>query len=71
MYAAWKTDPLFFLEEYRRRCGILGKTVEVYFSEGAQTAVAEDITEDFGLTVRLENGEKKTLHMGEVSIVSL
>ena len=68
MYAAWKNDPAVYLEEYRQHCKMLGHEVEIYNSEGNFTVVAEDISEDFGLTVRYENGEKKTLHAGEVGI---
>ena len=68
MYTAWKENPRVYLEEYRRRCKMLGQQVEIYSSEGNFSVVAQDISEDFGLTVRYENGEVKTLHAGEVSI---
>ena len=69
MYAAWKKDPTVYLDEYKSRCKMLGHEVEIYNSEGSFTVLAEDISEDFGLTVRYENGEKKTLHAGEVSVM--
>ena len=68
MYAAWQQDKTVYLEEYKSRCAMLGHEVEIYSSEGSDTVLAEDISEDFGLTVRYANGEKKTLHAGEVSI---
>ena len=68
MYSAWKENPRVHLEEYRRRCKMLGQQVEIYSSEGNFNVVAQDISDDFGLTVRYENGEVKTLHAGEVSI---
>lgn len=68
MYAAWKENPHVYLDEYRRRCKMLGHQVDVYSFEGTDTVVAEDISEDFGLIVRYDNGERKTLHAGEVSI---
>ncbi len=68
MYAVWKKDKAVYLDEYRRRCAMLGHEVDIYSSEGTDTVLAEDISEDFGLTVRYENGEKKTLHAGEVSV---
>lgn len=68
MYTAWKENPRVYLEEYRRRCKMLGQQVEIYSSEGNFNVVAQDISDDFGLTVRYENGEVKTLHAGEVSI---
>ena len=68
MYAAWKDNPSVYLEEYRHRCSMLGKEVEIYNSDGSFNVVAEAISPDFGLVVRYKNGEKKTLHAGEVSI---
>ena len=68
MYAAWKENPRVYLEEYRRRCKMLGQQVEIYSSEGNFNVIAQDISEDFGLTVRYESGEVRTLHAGEVSI---
>lgn len=68
MYTAWKENPRVYLDEYRRRCKMLGHQVDVYSFEGTDTVVAEDISEDFGLIVRYGNGERKTLHAGEVSI---
>ncbi len=68
MYAAWKENKSVYLDEYRRRCSMLGHEVDIYSSEGTDTVLAEDISEDFGLIVRYENGERKTLHAGEVSV---
>lgn len=68
MYAAWKENKSVYLDEYRKRCSMLGHEVDIYSSEGTDTVVAEDVSEDFGLIVRYANGERKTLHAGEVSV---
>ena len=69
MYEAWKTDPRALLDDYRRRCIVLGKTVEVSpVTGGVFTAAAEEISDDFGLVLRLPDGSVRTVHSGEVSI---
>lgn len=69
MYEAWKTDPCALLDDYRRRCIVLGKTVEVSpVTGGVFTAAAEEISDDFGLVLRLPDGSVRTVHSGEVSI---
>lgn len=68
MYAAWRDDQSAYLTEYRRRCKMLGHCVEVYTAEGPEVCVAEEISGDFGLVVRCDSGERKTLHSGEVSV---
>ncbi|MGM9591844.1 MAG: biotin--[acetyl-CoA-carboxylase] ligase [Oscillospiraceae bacterium] len=69
MYEAWKTDPRALLDDYRRRCIVLGKTVEVSpVAGGVFTAAAEEISDDFGLVLRLPDGSTSTVHSGEVSI---
>ncbi len=69
MYGQWKTEPKAFLDEYRSRCIVTGRTVEVSpISGGVFTAFAEGISDDFGLQLRLPDGSTKTVHSGEVSI---
>ena len=69
MYEAWKTDPCALLDDYRRRCIVLGKTVEVSpVTGGVFTAAAEEISDDFGLVLRLPDGSTSTVHSGAVSI---
>lgn len=63
-----------FLDEYRRRCFILGQNVVVRpnYDEQGSIARALSITDDGGLVVEYLNGDKKgkkeTLHTGEISI---
>ena len=72
MYETWKTDPCALLDDYRRRCLVQGRTVEVSpLTGGMFTAVAEDISDDFGLVLRLSDGGVRTVHSGEVSITQV
>ena len=69
MYETWKPDPSALLDDYRRRCFVLGSTVEVSpLTEGVFTADAVDISGDFGLVLRLPDGSVRTVHSGEVRI---
>ena len=58
-----------WLEEYRRRSMVLGKRINI-LSPGKEPepATALDLTPDFALIVRTENGELRHLNSGEVSI---
>ncbi len=64
-----------FLEEYRRRCFLLGEDVLIYDAitdsekKGSGTpARALGITEDGLLLVRFESGEERTLLAGDVTL---
>lgn len=59
-----------FLEEYRKRNFILGKTIEV-MDKTSYSAKAVDIDENGGLLIQTKDGNLKTLHYGEVSIKPL
>lgn len=70
MYETWKADPASLLEPYKRRCFMLGRRVEVSpVTGGVFTAEAEDISDDFGLVLRLPDGGLRTAHSGEVRIL--
>lgn len=58
-----------FLEDYRRRSLVIGKTVTVAVGDIARKALALDIDDRCRLRVRFENGEEQTLSYGEVSVV--
>ncbi len=60
--------PETWLEEYRRRCITLGKTVKIVQTGAVVTAV--DIDERYGLVVE-ENGQRTTYRSGEVSVRGL
>ena len=57
-----------YLDEYRKRCFVLGE--QVTFPQGSETIEAKAIAidDDGGLVVALPNGETKTLTYGEISI---
>ena len=57
-----------YLEEYRRDCVNLGKTVQLLSSAGRETVTAVDVDSDFGLVVRQGDGTEKTVRSGEVSV---
>ncbi len=58
-----------FLNEYRERSLVLGKTVQVLpFGKQAYPAKAVDIDEQGGLVLALADGSKQVLRSGEVSI---
>lgn len=62
------------MQEYRERSMLIGKTVQIHPAAGIQgeTYMAKvlDISESAELVVETENGEKKCLYSGEVSLHS-
>ena len=63
--------PQAWREEYRRRCVNLGRPVRVLRGDASRQAAALDVDQQFGLTVRYENGETDTVRSGEVSVRGL
>ena len=57
-----------FLEEYKSRLFMLGKEITVITPNETYLATASDIDSDAHLTVTLQDGEKRTLSAGEISI---
>ncbi|MBR0443656.1 MAG: biotin--[Clostridia bacterium] len=56
------------LDDYRRRCLVLGKQVCVHRGDAdARHALALDVDHDFRLVVRYEDGSNEALDSGEVS----
>lgn len=57
-----------YLDDYRERCFVLGRSVT--FTEGQTTykGIAKSIDDEGGLVVKLESGEWKTVRFGEISI---
>lgn len=56
------------MEEYRRRCFILGKSVRFHKEEQVYTGIAKEILEDGALLVTLDKGGEIRLQSGEVSV---
>ena len=72
MYRALLTGELGpWREAYRRDCVNLGRPVQLLYSGGRKQAVALDIDEEFGLVVRLKDGEVTVVRSGEVSVRGL
>lgn len=72
LYAALTAGEIApYLEEYRRRCVNLGRTVRLLGPDGGETAEALDIDGDFGLVVRTADGGIRTVRSGEVSVRGL
>lgn len=71
MSEAWSRDPRAWLEEYRERCVTTGKDVRVIRGESERSAFAMEVTDDFALRVRYEDGTEETLNSGEVSVRGL
>ena len=64
-------DTSQWVEEYRRDCVTLGRTVRLLWTDRQVEAQALDVDGQFGLVVRLENGTETTLRTGEVSVRGL
>lgn len=61
-------DDKSYLNEYRKRCGVLGKRINVV-GMGKQTpALAVDIDENCRLLVRYDDGKEELISSGEISI---
>ena len=67
MYECWKDNSGSLLADYNKRWTMLGHLVEVASADEVYDAVAEDISEDFGLCLRLDDGSVRVIHSGEVS----
>ena len=63
--------PQLWREEYRRQCLTLGREVQLMADGELRRAVALDIDEEYGLTVREAGGEVRTVRAGEVSVRGL
>ena len=57
-----------WVEAYRRDCVTLGRPVRLLWADGQTQAEALDIDSQFGLTVRMPDGEVKVVRTGEVSV---
>ena len=59
------------LERYRQNCVTLGKQVRVISPGGIETGLAETVHTDGSLQVLLDNGQRKNVNSGEVSVRGL
>lgn len=60
-----------WLEEYRRRCLTVGRSVRVLHPGGEFQATALGVEDDFSLRVGLADGREETISAGEVSVRGL
>ena len=67
MYESWKADKSYCIDEYRKKCDSIGR--EIYIIRGDERAkvYSVDVDESFALIVE-ENGERKRIDFGEISI---
>lgn len=54
--------------EYKKRSLVIGNKITVLSAEGPYEAVAEDIDDSCGLIIKKEDGTRKILSSGEISI---
>lgn len=71
MSAVWSQNPRAWLEEYRKLCVTTGREVRVLRGESERNAFALEVTDDFSLLVRYEDGTEECLNSGEVSVRGL
>ena len=71
MSEAWEQNPRAYLEAYRNRCSTTGKEVRVIRGDTVRDAFALEITDDFALRVRYDDGTEEVLNSGEVSVRGL
>jgi len=64
-------QPGLWQGEYRRRCVTLGREVRLLNGGEERHAAALDVDEEYGLVVRLADGEVRTVRAGEVSVRGL
>lgn len=57
-----------YMDEYRRRCFVLGKPITVLRGDEQYPAEAVGVDEDGGLIVRRPDGTREVLSSGEVSV---
>lgn len=55
-------------ERYRRRCFVCGKKITVHRGGTSVPATAIDITDNYSLRVRYEDGREEALSSGEISV---
>ena len=59
------------LEKYRKRCLTIGKRIQVLRAGQSRTGFAVDVSSDFGLLVRYDDGSSELVNSGEVSVRGL
>ena len=65
------SDRAAIMERYRQKCVTVGRQVRVISPAGTETGLAEQVNDDGSLTVLFENGQRKNVNSGEVSVRGL
>ncbi len=69
LYALYTALPdRAFMQEYRRRCFVIGRRVLVLLPQGGREAVVMDVDDDAALLVRYDDGVTARIAAGEISI---
>ena len=71
MNEAWAQNSSAYLDTYRKLCSTTGKEVRVIRGDVVRDAFALEITNDFALRVRYNDGTEAVLNSGEVSVRGL
>ena len=67
----WPHSKEKYYNTYRKHCITLGKEVLIKGGENDSAGFAEDIDNSFGLVIKLQDGSKKYVSSGEVSVRGL
>ncbi len=67
-YGEIADDRPAYMDEYRRRCFVIGRRIEVIRGEDRYSATALAVDDDAGLAVRRDSGAEEALSSGEISI---
>lgn len=67
MYRAWRDNPAYCIDEYRRLCVSIGRAVTLTRFDVSRPAYARDIAPDFALICDID-GREERITMGEVSL---
>lgn len=65
------TDREGIMKRYRQSCVTVGKSVRVISPGGTETGLAEAVNDDGSLTVLFDNGQRRNVNSGEVSVRGL
>ena len=71
LYDDFPSQNAAYLDHFRRDCLTVGNPIKVISGAGERIGTAMGISDDFGLTVRWEDGSTETLTSGEVSVRGL
>ena len=71
LYDDFPSQNAAYLECFRRDCLTVGNPIKVISGAEERIGTATGISDDFGLTVRWEDGSTETLTSGEVSVRGL